>query len=63
VRITSNTPFGVIDLVNEDYGAECPKNVSVHWDSAYHSSSQVITECSSIRPDRPSGFAPSGLKL
>jgi hypothetical protein len=46
VRYQMNNPFGpgLLDLVNETY-SNCPKNVSVHWDSAYHSVSSTIREC------------------
>jgi hypothetical protein len=51
VKITTNTPWGVTYLWNKSYPT-CPKTVTVHWDSAYHSSGKQIVEC-----------VPMGLKL
>jgi hypothetical protein len=48
VRITSNTPFGNVDLVNTSYNA-CPKQVTVSWDSAYQAASTNIVECGTAK--------------
>ncbi|PSB55578.1 hypothetical protein [Chamaesiphon polymorphus] len=47
VKIQSNTPLGTIDLVNKNYD-NCPKSVTVTWDSAYQSSNQDIVECQGV---------------
>lgn len=46
VKIQSNTGQGTIYVVNKTY-RNCPKNVTVTWDSAYPSSNKQIAECSS----------------
>lgn len=48
VRYQMNNPFGpgLLDLVNETY-SNCPRSVTVHWDSAYQPVASTITECGS----------------
>lgn len=48
VKITANTPQGTINLVNKTY-PNCPKLVTVGWDSAYHSSGKQIVECTPMK--------------
>lgn len=44
VRVTGETPFGVVNLVDRSYRG-CPRRVKVSWDSAYASKGKHIVEC------------------
>jgi hypothetical protein len=48
VRVTANGPYGAFNLVDKAYRA-CPKQVTISWDSAYHSTGHQIVECSSMK--------------
>ncbi|XWN31422.1 MAG: hypothetical protein ROR55_28895 [Devosia sp.] len=44
VRVTGQTPFGVVNLVDRNYRG-CPRRVKVSWDSAFSSKGRHIVEC------------------
>lgn len=48
VRITSNTPQGTVNVVDEAYRG-CPREVKVAWDSAYQMSGKQIVECGGFK--------------
>ncbi|MCR4266402.1 hypothetical protein [Nitratireductor sp. ZSWI3] len=48
VKIMTNTLEGTVAIVNESY-AGCPKQVQVHWDSAYQMSGKQIVECGGFK--------------
>ena len=48
VVVKANTGFGVVNIVDETYNA-CPKQVQIHWDSAYQMSGKQIVECGGLK--------------
>jgi hypothetical protein len=62
VKIQTQGPSGPVYIVNESY-QNCPRSVTVHWDSAYKASNTDIVECQSVSGGGFSGTGkPSGVK-